>query len=306
MTRVLVFGTGAVGGYYGACLQRAGCSVVFVARGDNQRVLRSEGLRVTGAMGEISLDRVDAVEVASGDFDLILFCVKNYDLQTGAEAIAGCGGLVMTMQNGVEAPYRMRELIGDRVLAGSTGIVADLSEPAHVDVTSSYAWIRFGEPDGTGLSDRVKGAEAILAVEGIEPRAEADVRVALWEKMALMCGMAGLTTLHQRPMGEILTDPSLRSDFECIVRECESVARARGVVLPADFFDDRLTYASRIEPESMSSMSRDFVRGRRIELDTFNGALVRMAREAAIEVPRNEAVNEQLSAATSDRQGRIS
>jgi 2-dehydropantoate 2-reductase len=115
--------------------------------------------------------------------------------------------------------------------------------------------------------------------------------------MALMCGMAGLTTLHQRPMGEILGDPKLRATFEAIVGECDAIARARGVPLPGDFVVQRMGYASRIDPAAMSSMSRDFARGRRIELETFNGAVVRMGAECEIDVPANRAVYDGIVAA---------
>jgi 2-dehydropantoate 2-reductase len=293
--RIVVFGTGAVGGYFGACLALSGHDVTFVARGGNLEALHSNGLRVTGAMGDLALDEVQA-SAEPEPCDLVLMCVKNYDLEVGARAVRGCGGLVLTLQNGVDAPNVVREVLGDVVLAGCTGIVADLPEPGHVHVVSSYAWIRFGEPDGTGVSSRVARVGAWLDVDGIEAIPVQDARVALWEKMALMCGMGGLTTLYQRPMGELLSDPVARTEFEAIVHECESVARAGGVPLPTNFFEQRMRYASRIDPTAMSSMSRDFARGRRIELDTFNGAIVRMGADIGIRVPANRAVYDALAA----------
>ena len=294
MARVLVFGAGAVGGYFGGCLQRGGHEVVFVARGPNLEALRSDGLHVTGAMGSFDLS-VDAVDAASGDFDLVLVCVKSYDLDDATVA----GGIVLTLQNGVDAPFRVREKVGDVVLGGSTGIVADLPEPGHVHVTSNYAWIRFGELDGRGVTERVSRLESWLDVEGIEPIVAADARVSLWEKMALMCGMAGLTTLHQKPMGELMSDPSTRAEFEAIVRECYGVALAKHVPLDDAFIAKRIHYAEGIDPAAMSSMSRDFARGRKIELETFNGAMVRMGADLGIDVPHNRAVYDAIKAARS-------
>lgn len=294
-------GTGAVGGYYGACLARRAHDVVFVARGKNLEALRSDGLRVTGAMGDLSVPRVEATDdpATAGASDLVLITVKNYDLDPAAGSLRGSGGLFLTLQNGVEAPYRARDLLGEAVLAGSTGIVADLPSPGHVHVVSDYAWIRFGEPDGGGVSDRVRRVASWLDVEGVEAIPVDDARVSLWEKMALMCGMAGLTTLHQRSMGEILGDPGLRATFEEIMSECERVAIARGVPLPDGFAEKRIRYAEGIDPAAMSSMSRDFARGRPIELETFNGAIVRMGAELGIAVPVNESVYEGIRAARS-------
>jgi 2-dehydropantoate 2-reductase len=292
MARVLVFGTGAVGGYFGGCLLRGGHDVTFVARGPNLEALRSDGLHVTGAMGSFDL-AIDAVPAPSGDFDLVLLCVKAYDL----DAAMVPGEVVLTLQNGVDAPFQVREALGDVVLGGSTGIVADLPEPGHVHVVSNYAWIRFGELDGRGISDRVSRVRSWLDVEGIEPIVAPDARVSLWEKMALMCGMAGLTTLYQKPMGELLGDPSTREEFEAIVGECDAVARAKGVPLDDAFVAKRIHYAEGIDPGAMSSMSRDFARGRKIELETFNGAIVRMGAECGVDVPRNRAVYEAIKAA---------
>jgi 2-dehydropantoate 2-reductase len=296
VARVLVFGTGAIGGYYGACLQRGGHELVFVARGAGLEALRATGLHVTGAMGDFAVEPVQVTDAPSGDFDLVLLCVKAYDLDDATDALKDCTGAVLTLQNGVEAPYRARTALGDRVLAGTTGIVDDMPSPGRVEVTSSYAWIRFGEPDGGGITGRVQRAGRWLHVDGIEPIAETDVRIALWMKMGLMCGMAGLTTLHGRPMGEILGDAELRRTFVQIVREVDAVGRAKGIDLPADFVDDRIAYAERIDPSSMSSMSRDFARGKRIEVDTFNGAIVRMGAELGVRTPRNADVYDAIRA----------
>ena len=292
--RVLVMGAGGVGAYFGAALQAGGHDVWYVARGPNLDALRTSGLRVTGNCGSFSLGDVRATDDASeaGERDLVLFCVKNYDLDAGADAIESYAGLVLTLQNGVDAPYRLRERLGDRVLAGSTGIVCDLAGPGHVDVISDYAWIRFGEPDGgsSARSEEVAGWLRAAGSERIQVEPRTDMPVALWEKMALMCAMAGLTSLYRAPMGAILSDPQGLATFRRIVQECEAVARAGGVDLPPDFVDGRMAYASGIDPGATSSLSRDLARGRRAEIDTFNGSVVRIGAERGVAVPLNEAV----------------
>ena len=298
MATILVMGAGAVGGYYGACLQRGGHDVTLVARGANLESMRSNGVRITGAMGDFVVTP-SATAGASGidRCDLVLLCVKNYDLDEATKAMRGIGDVVLTMQNGVDAPARAREVLGDAVLAGSTGIVADLTEPGRIHVVSAYAWIRYGEPDGGGISERVRRVQSWLEVDGIEPIAVEDARVALWEKMTLMCGMAGLTTLYQRPMGEILDDPSLREAFGRSFASARPWRRGAAFALPDDFVDTRLRYAERIDPTAMSSMSRDFARGRSIEIETFNGAIVRMGAELGVDVPQNAAVYDGTRAA---------
>src|SRR5688572_14367330 len=102
MARVTVFGAGAVGAYYGGCLQRGGHDVVFIARGANLAALHSHGLRVTGAMGSFELPDVVATDdpASSPSADLVLLCVKNYDLPDAAAGTISCGELFLTLQNG--------------------------------------------------------------------------------------------------------------------------------------------------------------------------------------------------------------
>lgn len=290
MARVLIMGAGGVGGYFGAALADSGHDVVFVARGSNLDALRASGLRVTGSR-EILLPSVAAVpEAASaGACDLVLLCVKSYDLEEASRAVAACGGLAVTLQNGVDAADRARTILGDAVLAGSTNIVADLEAPGHVRLLSRYARIRFGEPEG-GLSERVAMVAGWLDVPGIEPDPREDVRIALWEKMATICAVAGTTTMCRAPVGAVLADPSGVATFRRLTEECETVARAQGVPLPADFTAQRLSYASGIDPAATSSMLRDLLRGKRVEIEHLNGHIVRLARERHLDVPVNEAV----------------
>ncbi|HVE91869.1 MAG TPA: 2-dehydropantoate 2-reductase [Actinomycetota bacterium] len=292
MARVLVVGAGGVGGAFGAAMAQAGHDVVFVARGANLQALRTGGLKVIGARGDFTLPKVQATDTAAeaGDRDLILLTVKSYDLEEAAETVRSCGGIVLTLQNGVDAAERVRGVLGDVALAGTTGIVADLEEPGLVRVVSTYSRIIFGEPEGV-WSSRTEAVHEWLSAGGwIDSQPREDVRIALWEKMALICAMGGLTTLYDQPMGPILSDPHGRATFRTVVEEVEAVGRARGVPLPAGLVEDRLAYAGTVDPQATSSMSRDLRRGKRVEVDHLNGAIVRMGAELGVPVPVNTAV----------------
>lgn len=266
--------------------------MVFVARGENLRAMRAEGLRVTGRRGPIVLGEVRATDDPreAGERDLVLLTVKTYDLSEAVEDVRPCGGLVLTLQNGVQAPERVRGILGDVCLAGSTGIVADLAEPGRVEVRSPYARIRFGEIDG-GRSERVERVEGWLARGGwISAEPQNDIRIELWRKMALICAMAGLTTLYRSPIGPILADVAARATFRRLVEEVEAVGRAKGVPLPDGFAEERMRYADGIDPGATSSMSRDLLRGKRLELDALNGWIVEAGRDLGVPVPLNDAV----------------
>jgi 2-dehydropantoate 2-reductase len=128
--RVLIAGTGGVGGYFGARLQQAGNDVWFLARGDNLAALRERGLRLRSDFGDADLSPVravaDAAEVGK-HVDAVLFCVKAYDNDTAIPLVrqlldqGAPGALVLSLQNGVSSPYALADAVGEaRVLAGPT------------------------------------------------------------------------------------------------------------------------------------------------------------------------------------------
>ena len=171
--RIAIFGAGGVGAVYGAKLARAGNDVVFIARGAHLAALRRSGLRVSGQGEEIHLAEVQASE-RPGDFapvELVLFCVKLYDTETAARAMAPLVGpetLVLTLQNGVDGRERIGAVVAaDRVLAGATYIGAQIAEAGHIRRTNPSDRLVFGERDGS-RSERTREIASVLAEAGIE------------------------------------------------------------------------------------------------------------------------------------------
>ncbi len=106
--RFAVMGAGAVGGYYGALLARAGNAVTFVARGAHLEAIRDKGLTVKSWKGDFHLPEVKATDGPAevGPVDCILFAVKTYDTEASARQMAPIVGpdtAVLSLQNGVES-----------------------------------------------------------------------------------------------------------------------------------------------------------------------------------------------------------
>ncbi|HUV88331.1 MAG TPA: 2-dehydropantoate 2-reductase N-terminal domain-containing protein, partial [Anaerolineae bacterium] len=135
--RIAVFGTGAVGGYFGGRLAQAGEEVVFLARGEQLRALRDRGLRVTSLKGDFVVQPVHATGDPSqvGVVDVILVGVKAWQVPEAAQAmrpLLGPETVVLPLQNGVEAPSQLAAVLGaGHVLGGLCRIVALVVEPGH-------------------------------------------------------------------------------------------------------------------------------------------------------------------------------
>ena len=148
--RVVVFGAGGVGGYFGARLAQAGNEVAFVARGRHLEAIRAKGLTVRSALGDIHLSSPLAGDDTSvlGAADVVIFAVKLWDTESAAAAmrpLLASGGVVIPFQNGVESVERIGAVVGsDRVLGGAAYIAATISEPGTITHTGTMARLRFG------------------------------------------------------------------------------------------------------------------------------------------------------------------
>ena len=133
--KILVMGTGAVGGCFGGMLARAGHDVTFVARGANLEAIRSNGLRVESvAAGNFTVTpQVTDRAGDSGEADLVLFCVKSYDNEAAMEEMAGAVGdrtAILTLQNGLGSGDLLSDRFGrEKVLLGAAYIEAARKAP---------------------------------------------------------------------------------------------------------------------------------------------------------------------------------
>src|SRR6185369_4127883 len=136
--RIVIFGTGGVGGYFGGRLARAGEDVTFIARGEHLRVIRANGLKIDSTEGDFVIYPARATDDVSevGETDLVMLGVKAWQVPEAARAskpIVGSNTTVLPLQNGVEAvPQLVDELGSGNVIGGLCRIVSFVVEPGHI------------------------------------------------------------------------------------------------------------------------------------------------------------------------------
>lgn len=288
--RIAVVGAGAVGGYFGARLARAGEQVSFLARGEKLAAMLANGVRVESVQGDFTVAPTEAPVTDDpgeiGPVDIVLFTVKSYDTVAAAQQLAPLIGPdtgVISLQNGIDNEDRLAEAIGaNHVLGGVAYIFAHAGSPGVIVHTGGPTRIEFGELTG----ERSQRAEAFMSASrraGFGADIADDVRIALWSKYAFICALAGLTAATRLPIGEIRESPPTWRLFEGVLDEAWRVALAEGVSLPDDYVAGRLEFARGIEADGRSSLYDDMIAGRRMELDALLGELVR--RAAAVDQP---------------------
>lgn len=288
--RIAVVGAGGVGGGFGAALAKAGADVVFIARGDHLAAMKEKGLRVEGGRGETHLVPTQATDNPKtvGPVDLVLFCVKLWDVESAGEQIRPLVGpqtAVIPLQNGIDAPERLTPIFGAKaVMGGVAQISASIVEPGVVRQVGTFMRLIFGELDGS----RSTRAEAFLALcrkAGFDAQLSDQILVELWMKFILLATNASVTALTRQPIGKLRDDPDMQPQFIAAYREVIDVGRARGIRLPADALDRMLAFNANAPATMKASMALDLERGNRIELPWLGGKVVELGRQAGVPTP---------------------
>ena len=293
--RIAIFGSGGVGGYFGARLAAAGNEVHFIARGKHLEAIRKSGLRVQSALGDVVLKNAkvheDPAEI--GPVDIVTFAVKLWDTEAAAERIrplVATGGCVIPFQNGVESIDRLRKILPEKtVMGGSAYIATRIGAPGMIEHTGTMARLRFGP-----LTPAQRpAAEAFFKAcrdSGINTELADDIVLVNWEKFVFLVAMSSASAVSRAPLGVVRTDPELRWLFEQAMRETWRLGRARGVKLPDDFVDKQLAFAETLPPEMRPSMLHDLESGNRLEAPWLCGAVARMSADAGLDAPVNRTV----------------
>ncbi|MCC7124990.1 MAG: 2-dehydropantoate 2-reductase [Acidobacteria bacterium] len=287
-----MLGSGAVGGYFGAKLARAGQDVTFIARGAHRDAIRQRGLEIRSTqLGDFTVQAPAESDPAQvGPVDVVVVAVKAYDNATAFPMISPLLGpetTVLTLQNGVDNVDQLAELVGtDRVLGGTTYVATALEAPGLIVQTGVHRSILFGEVFGARtVTPRVQALADVLGAADIQVTAAADARTPLWDKFVYLVPFSGFTGAARLPIGYIWKHDTVREMFYAAAREVASVAVAEGVTLSADRFESLDHYMTNIPASTRSSLLIDLEQGKRIEVEALQGALIRRAAAHGIPVP---------------------
>src|SRR5437899_2107316 len=273
---------------------QCGC---FFARGDDTGVpgwrLCTEHVgmrpRVGGAPRLLAPARAVPDPAGAPRPELVLVCVKSYDTPAAAAAlrrVVAPDTIVLSLQNGIENEDVLARGLGlPPLMVALTRIGVALVAPATIDY-SGRGTILFGEPDGSE-SPRARRVAEALAAASVPYELRRDILVAAWEKLAWNAGFNAVTTLTRRTVAEVLAEPASRDLVVAAMEEVDAVAVARGVPVRRRRTERVLEESRSGLPDFHTSMLQDLLRGRRLEHDALNGAVVRAGARAGAAVPVN-------------------
>jgi 2-dehydropantoate 2-reductase len=290
--RIAVYGTGAVGGYFGGRLAERGQEVVFIARGEHLHTLQTKGLKVESIKGNFTLHPVQASNDPAqvGKVEVVLLGIKAWQVPEAALAmrpLIGENTFVVPLQNGVDAPSQIAAVLGKKaVVGGLCRIASQLVSPGYIRHTGIEPQIAFGELDNLP-SDRTTRLRTAFEKAGVKAEIPGDIQAAMWEKFIFIACISGVGAVTGAPVGVTRNLPETRQMMKQVLLEIVAVARGRQIKLDEDIADKVLAVIDGLPESTLASMQRDILDGRPSELGSQNGAIVRLGLEAGVPTPAN-------------------
>ena len=281
--RIAFIGIGALGGYFGGRLAKAGNDVIFIARGAMLEALRKDGLRVQSPLGDFALPKVQATAdpTGVGRVDAVFVTTKAWQVTEAAQQIRSTIApetVVVPLQNGVEAYDQLAAVLGsEHVLEGMCHVLAMVTAPGVVRHAGAKALITISERNNVRTSRLEKLVECLSSAE-LNTRVPDNIQVALWEKFEFVASFGAVGAITRAPAGVIRSVPETRSLLECAVQEIVGLARAAGIPMPSESVASTMKLVGSAPPDATSSMQRDLIAGRPSELEAQSGSVVRLGR----------------------------
>jgi len=287
--KVAVVGAGAVGGYFGGLLARAGAPVTMIGRPAFVEAVQKSGLRLDTMQFQETIHPLVSTELsATAGADYVLFCVKTTDTASVSKELIkyiSPSTVVLSLQNGVNNAEEIRKASGIQAISTVVYVAAAAPSP--------------GTVKHLGRGDLVIGphSTAVDKTADFFSRAKLPCRVSdniegeLWTKLVWNCALNAVSGLGRVTYGEIIGSEDAKSVVEAVVYEVLAVAKKKRIH-PPGLEDPKAAIAGAFligqqMSGTRSSTAQDMVRGKRTEIDSLNGYIARLGAELGVLVPVN-------------------
>ncbi len=287
--KVLIIGSGGVGGYYGAMLAKSGHDLFFIARGAHLGAISQNGLTVKSLGDEFTI-HPECGETAEsfGVADLVIVSVKAYDTASTLglyHSNVGSDTAILSLQNGIDNETVVAREYGNECVLGGIAFIGSRVENPGVILHTAFGHIAIGELSG-GVSERTKRLGKIFENARIKCKVSGDIKRDLYGKMVWNIGFNAICAIVDKSAKEVAEFEETRNIVRSAMLEWIEVANACGVSLNHDLADKNINTTLK-GGEVIPSMLHDRRLGRKMEIDTFNGKAVELGEKRGIATPVN-------------------
>jgi 2-dehydropantoate 2-reductase len=227
-----------------------------------------------------------------------LLGVKAWQVPEAAHALGpmlGPDTFVVPLQNGVEAPGQLAEVLGrERVLGGLCRVLSSIKEPGHIEQSGVDPYIAFGELDRSVTPRAERLRQVFGRARGVTVEIPSDIVAAMWSKFLFISALSGVGAITRSTAGVIRAKPETRRLLIQALEEARAVALAHRVRLPENVIDRVMQLIDDLPEEGTASMQRDIAAGRPSELSSQSGAVVRLGQAVGVPVPVHTLIYESL------------
>jgi 2-dehydropantoate 2-reductase len=291
MKKIAILGCGGVGGYYGGKLadfysRNTNAEIIFIARGKHLDAIRAYGLKIVSPTKEFTVHPAIATDSTAelGLFDLVLVCVKTYDISSALVSVrsnVGARTVIIPLVNGIEGYELIKaEFPSAKVFQGCCYLNSYVEASGVIKFRGGFEQVQIGFDD----EELLKKTAMILSSAGIDVFSAPDVSAKVWEKFIFGSVLSGIGSLENESFGDIAANPARMQLARKLMNELFRVAQAKKIPLANTLVDELLAKISTFPAEARTSMQLDFANGKHTELETFVGYVIRVGDEAKVEV----------------------
>lgn len=300
--KIAVVGIGGVGGYLAAMLGRVCPHLTLGARGGRRDSVLKDGLVLhSDYKGEIVVHPERVVPVAEiREQDYIFVCVKNYSLEEVCADLKDAvtdDTVIIPVMNGVDPGERIRSLMGRGTVVDSLiYIVAFANDDYSITQQGDFANLRIGITDADEKGKKkVSEVSQILSGADIDHEVAEDIEAAIWKKYILNCAYNAESAYYDNTIGQLRSDPVKAKEYEALVNEAYQVGRAKGVNVKQEDVDAIIhRFYYELAENATSSLQRDIRAGKKAEVETFSGYIVKEGAKLGVDTPVTEKMYEGL------------
>ncbi|MBK15564.1 MAG: hypothetical protein CL770_02605 [Chloroflexi bacterium] len=298
--KILIMGSGGVGGYYGSVLFRNGHDVKFIARAEHLEKINSNGLiikSVTSGNYTVKSDAYDSVPINFSP-EIILFTVKAYDNSDAIEIISSAMSKttsLITLQNGVGSSDLLKNRFpSNNIISGVTYVDSFVTSPGKIVEQGGPCNIIIGnqfQPNDPTVSL----IRDIFAKSKINIAISSSIESEIWSKLIYICALSGMMCITRSSMHSIMNYKETYEMTREIVQEVYQVSTAMKIALKPNIVDLTMEQLKTNSRSIQSSMQTDLFKGKNIEVDYLNGAVSKFGKKYGVKTPINEYIFRTLS-----------
>jgi 2-dehydropantoate 2-reductase len=311
---IVVFGVGAIGGFYGTILSKnlretnSDTRLSFIARGNTYNALAYSGSKLIcqkSTIGEMQetvmfepkinvFKNYSDLYIDQDEYTVVLLCVKSKDTISACLDIKNnfsSKTVVLSIQNGVENEDRIASVLGyDNVIGALTSVAAETLELGIYLQKGSYGLL-VGELPGNeklawGENLRVNVIVDMLFKLGINAKVSSNIYYDLWSKLVWNAAFNPASVFYEATVGKLLSNPVTRKEIIGIMAETKKIAELSGFKLNDDVDQKHLERTDIPEwYDFRTSMLQDYQQGKEIELEELLGVIINKADKYKYPVP---------------------